>query len=126
MTGQPKTDTDSLPDKVRRWLKTDALPKPQPFKYVIQWESAFELSEVDQKQADLLHEQANEVRLKYMTIDEVRAMNELKSLPDGQGAKLQTQQPFQFEEQKPPVEGDKKYTVIEHASHQTNPDSKGS
>jgi len=123
VSGQLKIDQDALGlfDKIKKWTgisAADALPKPEPFKYVIEWESAFELSEVDQKQADLLAEQANEVRLKYMTVDEVRALNELKPLPNGEGAKLQTFQPA-FGEPKPfGEEADQKFTVIQHASPQ--------
>jgi len=114
--GQRKVDADSLKDKVKRWLKTDQLPKPEPFKYEIEWVSAFELSELDTRQAELLKEQANEVRLKYMTKDEVRALNELDPLTEEQKAEMQAAQPV-FGEQKPfgGEEGDQKFTVIQHA-----------
>ena len=121
VTGQRKVDHDaeSLITRVGKWLRMpmgDALPKPEPFKYVINWESAFELTELDQKQSALYHEQANAVRLKYMTIDEVRALNELEELPNGEGAKLQTFQPAFGEPQTFGEEGDEEFTVIRHRS----------
>lgn len=97
--GLPYLAGDKIPKKVLRWIKHDVQPKPEPFKYTIEWVSAFELTEIDEANADLLKEQANEVRLKYMTVDEVRAMNELDPLPNGEGATLQKPQPFGFTEQ---------------------------
>jgi hypothetical protein len=74
------------------------VPKPEPFRYVIEWLSAFELTELDEANAALLREQANQLRLQYMTKDEVRKMNELDPLPNGEGASLQIKQvqPFEF------------------------------
>jgi hypothetical protein len=118
-----------ISDQMRKWLKMDASPRPELLKYVIEWVSAFELSELDEKQASLLEEQANEVRLKYMTKDEVRAMNDLDPLTEEQKKEMAPApfQPFgQQQEPKPPFEskGDKKYTVIEHASTPNNPSGK--
>lgn len=91
--GLPYAADTGLSEKVKRWIKHDAQPKPPTFKYEIEWVSAFELTELDEANAELLKEQANEVRLKYMTVDEVRQMNELDPLPNGEGASLQKPQP---------------------------------
>uniref|UniRef100_A0A6M3XTC4 Anti-CBASS protein Acb1-like N-terminal domain-containing protein n=1 Tax=viral metagenome TaxID=1070528 RepID=A0A6M3XTC4_9ZZZZ len=91
--GLPYLADQSLPEKVKRWVKHDAQPKPQSFQYTIEWVSAFELTELDEANAENLKEDANVKRLQYMTIDEVRAMNELDPLPNGEGATLQKSQP---------------------------------
>jgi hypothetical protein len=68
--------------------------------YVINWKPGFEPSEATRNQAQLLEEQANDLRLKYMSIDEVRAKMSLPALPDGEGVivpglvKPQQQLPF--------------------------------
>ena len=68
--------------------------------YVINWKPGFEPSEATRNQAQLLEEQANDLRLKYMSIDEVRAKMSLPALPNGEGAivpglvKPQQQLPF--------------------------------
>ena len=56
--------------------------------YQIKWNSAFELSEVEQKQIELTHAQANQSKLDYMTVDEVRAQEGLDPLPNGEGTSL--------------------------------------
>ncbi|MDH5786991.1 MAG: DUF1073 domain-containing protein [Candidatus Bathyarchaeota archaeon] len=56
--------------------------------YVIEWNSAFELSELSEAQVEQLHTQANQGKLDYMTIDEVRAEENLDPLPNGEGASL--------------------------------------
>lgn len=91
--GLPYLADESLPEKMKRWIKHDAQPKPQTFQYEIGWVSAFELTELDQANAELLKEQANQVRLQYMMVDEVRKMNELDPLPNGEGAVLLKHQP---------------------------------
>jgi len=91
---QTQSDTASLPDKVKKWLKIDASPMPAPLRYIIKWVSAFELNELDEKQAMLLHEQANQVRLKYMKVNEVRAMNGLPALSPEEEAKLSQAESF--------------------------------
>jgi len=88
---------DTLPAKVRRWIKHDVQPKLESLTYKIEWVSAFELTELDEANAELLKERANETRLQYMTIDEVRKMNELEPLPNGEGASLQKKQPSPIE-----------------------------
>lgn len=102
------TPKDSLPEKVKHWLKHDAQPIVAPFKYVVEWVSAFELTELDEANAENLKEDANVKRLQYMTVDEVRAMNDLAPLPNGEGATLQPKkeaspfgekQPFMMEDE---------------------------
>jgi hypothetical protein len=99
--GLPYLADESLPNKVKRWIKHDVQPKPQVFKYEVEWVSAFELTELDEKQSQLLHEQANQIRLQYMTIDEVRQMNELDPLNTPETSTIQKAQPFQV-----PFEGE--------------------
>lgn len=53
--------------------------------YEIVWNSGFELSKLDEARADLIEEQANQTRLQYKTVDEVRADNNLAALPLGAG-----------------------------------------
>lgn len=93
--GLSKSSDEGLSEKAKRWLRIghDAQPIQQPLKYRIEWVSAFELTELDEAQAANLREDANVKRLQYMTIDEVRAMNELEQLPNGEGSTLQTKQP---------------------------------
>jgi hypothetical protein len=57
----------------------------QQIDYEIVWNNAFELNAVDKARTALLDEQANQTRLQYKTIDEVRADNELLALPMGEG-----------------------------------------
>jgi len=64
----------------------------EPIDYKIEWNSAFELNALDEARTAVLIEQANQTRLEYMTIDEVRDMNEKKPLPNGEGAKLKASQ----------------------------------
>ncbi len=56
--------------------------------YVIEWNSAFELSELDESQVRLNNASAIEKELKYKTVDEVRAEDNLDPLPNGEGAHL--------------------------------------
>ncbi len=56
-----------------------------PVEYEIVWNNAFELNAVDQARAELLTEQANQTRLQYKTVDEVRADNNVDPLPLGEG-----------------------------------------
>jgi len=90
--GLPYTAGESLSARVKRWVKHDMAP-PLRFEYLVEWESAFELTELDNRRAELLKEQANQIRLQYMTVDEVRAMNNLDPLPNGEGAALQSIKP---------------------------------
>jgi hypothetical protein len=60
-------------------------PEPQTIDYEIVWNNAFELNAVDEAKADLINEQANQTRLQYKTIDEVRGDNNLLPLPLGEG-----------------------------------------
>jgi hypothetical protein len=56
--------------------------------YTIEWNSAFELSALDEARVEDLHTRANQAKLDYMTIDEVRAKETLDPLPNGEGATL--------------------------------------
>ena len=60
-------------------------PDPVVVDYDIVWNSGFELSKLDEARADLIEEQANQTRLQYCTIDEVRADNDKLPLPLGAG-----------------------------------------
>jgi hypothetical protein len=77
--------------------------------YIIEWNSAFELSEVDEADVELRKAQANQAKLDYMTVDEVRAEENLDPLPNGEGATLRKAQPQMFENTR---EGDS-YLVTE-------------
>jgi hypothetical protein len=56
--------------------------------YMVEWNSGFELSELDKTKIEQMHAQANQAKLDYMTVDEVRAEEQLDPLPNGEGAKL--------------------------------------
>jgi hypothetical protein len=56
-------------------------PDPVVVDYEIVWNSGFELSKLDEARADLIEEQANQTRLQYKTVDEVRSDNNLDPLP---------------------------------------------
>jgi len=56
--------------------------------YEIEWKSAFELSAVAEADVELKKEQANQLKLDYMTIDEVRNEMLMDPLPDGEGSNL--------------------------------------
>ena len=58
--------------------------------YVVEWNSAFELNPLGEADIELKQVQANQAKLDYMTVDEVRAENNLDPLPDGEGAKLKS------------------------------------
>jgi hypothetical protein len=53
--------------------------------YEIVWNNAFELNAVDKARAELLAEQANQTRLQYKKVNEVRADNNLPPLPLDEG-----------------------------------------
>jgi hypothetical protein len=84
--------------------------------YTIEWNSAFELSELDEAKVEQLHTQANQAKLDYMTIDEVRAEEELDPLPNKEGAKLKSASLNLFGEGQqgnPELEGNDKYLVVD-------------
>jgi hypothetical protein len=60
-------------------------PDPVVVDYEIVWNSGFELSKLDEARADLVEEQANQTRMQYKTVDEVRSDNNLDPLPLGAG-----------------------------------------
>jgi hypothetical protein len=53
--------------------------------YEVNWNSAFELSEKDESLIEEANVRANQGKLDYMSIDEVRAEEGLDPLPDGAG-----------------------------------------
>jgi hypothetical protein len=57
----------------------------QPLDYEIVWANAFQLSALDEARINLLNEQANQTKLQYRQVDEVREDNDLKPLPLGEG-----------------------------------------
>ncbi len=73
----------------------DAAPKN--FDYEVEWNSAFELNELDEARINLMQEQGNSLKLEYMLKDEVRAEKNLPPLPLGEGQTLkQSQTPSSF------------------------------
>ena len=75
---------------LRKVVVHDAKDQETAIEYAIEWNSAFELNALDEARTALVTEQANQTRLEYRTIDEVRELNNLKALPNGEGAKLKT------------------------------------
>lgn len=73
-----------LKQALKRAVKRDFRHKTAKT-YVVDWNSAFELSELDEAQIENQHTQANANKLKYMSKDEVRAEEGLDPLPDGAG-----------------------------------------
>ena len=62
-------------------------PEQTQIDYEIVWSNAFQLSALDEARIDLLNEQANQIKLQYQTVDEVRegSEDELLPLPLGEG-----------------------------------------
>jgi hypothetical protein len=93
--GMIKTQTDKpdtyhvslLKRLLKRAIKRDYRHKTVG-KYVIEWNSAFELSEKDTAAIEVEHTQACSNKLKYMTKDEVRAEEGLDPLPNDEGASI--------------------------------------
>jgi hypothetical protein len=77
-----------LKNLLKRALKRDYRHKVTE-DYTITWNSAFELSEKDMAQMEEIYARANQARLEYMSIDEVRAERKdgpaLDPLPNGAG-----------------------------------------
>lgn len=69
---------------LKRALKRDYRHKTAD-QYIIEWNSAFELSELDEAQIELTHVSALEKKLGWMSKDEIRAEEGLDPLPDGAG-----------------------------------------
>ena len=70
---------------------------PKRLDYEIEWNSAFELNELDEARISLMREQGNSLKLEYMLKDEVRAEKNLPPLPLGEGQTLkQSQTPSSF------------------------------
>lgn len=70
--------------------------------YVVEWNSAFELSPLAEADIELKKVQANQAKLDYMTVDEVRAEEQLDPLPDDEGAKLKSASFGIFNKEQPP------------------------
>ena len=96
INGVPTQEADSVTVKsagsVLRRLLHKVVPSVvkdavEPLNYEIAWANAFQLSALDEARIELLKEQANQSRLQYMTVDEVReqADETLKPLPLGEG-----------------------------------------
>jgi hypothetical protein len=86
--------------------------------YEIEWNSAFELSALTEADVELKKEQANQIKLDYMTIDEVRNLNLLDPLPDGEGEKLKQSSMGLFGEEQgkegnPELAGADKFLVVD-------------
>lgn len=56
--------------------------------YIIEWNPAFEPTPLDEARIEQVKVQANQGKLDYMTVDEVRALENLDPLPNGEGATL--------------------------------------
>jgi hypothetical protein len=73
--------------------------------YEILWNNAFEQTAVDKARTELINEQANQTRLQYKTVDEVRTDNNLDPLPLGEGEVVlslrQPSNPFQNAQSNP-------------------------
>jgi len=65
---------------------------PKNLDYEIEWNSAFELNELDEARISLMREQGNSLKLEYMLKDEVRAEKNLPPLPLGEGQTLKQAQ----------------------------------
>jgi len=85
--GSDNYQVSLLKKMLKRVLRRDYRHKTAE-NYVVEWNSAFELSELDLAQVEQLQVQASQGKLDYMTVDEVRAENNLDPLPDGEGEKL--------------------------------------
>lgn len=73
-----------LKSTLKRALKRDYRHKTTE-EYVINWNSAFEMSDKDEVQIELQHAQAQSAKLAYMSKDEIRAEEGLDPLPNGAG-----------------------------------------
>ena len=85
-----KSASDSKIDKVKDMLRRvfGDYRHRTARTYNVEWNSAFELSELEEKDIELKHAQANQSKLDYMTVDEVRAQEGLDPLPNGEGTSL--------------------------------------
>lgn len=105
-----KAATDTKSDKyhvkmlkrlLRKAIRRDYRHKTAE-NYVIEWNSAFELSALQEADIELKQVQANQGKLDYMTVDEVRAENQLDPLPNGEGEKLKSASFGIFNKEKQP------------------------
>lgn len=97
-TPQEKADkiTARLKKSIRAAMALDQEPEEVKLpEYEIEWLGGFELTDVQKSQVNLYNEQANNLKLAYMTPDEVREQSEhkLKALPDGSGNVIRRPEP---------------------------------
>jgi hypothetical protein len=76
----------------RRFVQQMKDQVPKNFDYEIEWNSTFELNELDEARISLMKEQGNSLKLEYMLKDEVRAEKNLPPLPLGEGQTLKSSQ----------------------------------
>lgn len=84
--------------------------------YLITWLGGVELGDLKKAQIELIKEQANQIRLQYMKVNEVRKLNEIKEeLSDEEVAQLKgqvtPQLPFGMETELPGLEGNIQVTT---------------
>jgi len=110
---------DAIKKRVLRLFGKDA---ESHYSFKIRWNPGFEPTEKDRATVDLLFEQAQQIRLGYMTKDEVRAEADLAPLPDGEGAKMSQPQPAAFNpfNQQPQGQGQQEQNLQQS---QVNPQS---
>lgn len=76
---------EGVGDKLRRFLHLTLDAETEAAGYRLEWNPGFEESAQSKATTDLLREQANQIRLTYMYVDEVRELNNKKPLPNGEG-----------------------------------------
>ncbi|MFA5366084.1 MAG: anti-CBASS Acb1 family protein, partial [Candidatus Bathyarchaeia archaeon] len=82
---------DKIKSLVTKFIHVDAQGIPD---YSIEWNPGFEESEQEKSTTDLIKEQAKQIKLQYMTKDEVRALDGLKPLKNGEGESMAQANPF--------------------------------
>ena len=78
--------TAKLKRNVMHWLNLDQATEAPEYK--ITWNSGYEDTEREKATVQVLKEQINQIKLRYMLIDEIRAENGLEKLPNGMGQVL--------------------------------------
>jgi hypothetical protein len=84
LVSSSSTATDKLKEKLAKVFGVDFKHK-RAQTYTVEWNNPFEMSPKDEATTELLHEQANQIKLEYMPKDEVRALEGLDPLPNGEG-----------------------------------------
>lgn len=82
-----KVDVKSAFDKIKGKVFNafdldDPESEPELIDYEVVWKGGFEMSETQKAQLDVMTEQANNLRGGYMTVNEIRELNELEPLED--------------------------------------------